>query len=669
MTGPSHKRALAGVARSGATRAGHLSGRAFVTINGVDMTAANRIEKGSLSVTDERNAVPNTCTMRVEGVVPARGHEVIVKLGSRDRHKRMFAGQALIPATTYLNQTMIGAAFTATDYTNLLKGVLITGRYTATSASQIIRDLFAASPTGCVRSSDAIAGFFVTKVPFGLPVIDEITFTETPADAALDQIMGRVGGDWLVDYNRRIRIILDGESIEAPPRAINASHPTLSKFEYSENDAQRKTRCYVEGRGSKVLAAVAAGSTQIPLESVDMFEVASNVFAKVAPQGSHGSGQHLTFAGVSEGGSGAVVGSPLVPTSAPQFNNVSGAGSSSAGYYVWGITFITASGETTIGPRSDPNVHSIGGQSMGVTLPIGPAGTTSRGLYRCTAQAASGDTATATRFLVIVIGNNTDTSYQDGIADASLGAASPATNTSGLVDTAASVAAGSTSVPLVSTAAFSSTGGWAVCGSVPAFRYTGKTSSALTGVPASGSGSLEAALGYGSECVVAPVITGIPASGTGAITQDLQPGDELYVVVQVDDLTQQAALAALYTTATYTDDGIRSMWVQDRRLSITEAEARGEAELAKVSEGILGVAYTVQDPSSTSGQLAVVNLDLPAGNASINVTGSFAIQRVTIRDVAVRCDEEDIDNPTYEVEASNDKFSLEELIRQRRGVI
>jgi len=274
------------------------------------------------------------------------------------------------------------------------------------------------------------------------------------------------------------------------------------------------------------------------------------------------------------------------------------------------------------------------------SIAVGPTGTTSRKLYRT----AVGGTVFK---LVTTIADNTTTTYTDSTADSGLGAAAPTSDTSGLVSQTGEVAAGSTSVAVTSTAPFSSTGGWASIGALR-IRYTGVSGTALTGVPPSGDGALGTTVRYGVEVVAAPMLTGIPASGTGAVQYPILAGDEVNVLAQVDDLDAQALLASLVG-----GDGIQEDYLQDRRLSLAEATARGEAELARRNQVDVRITYTARDVNTRAGRTVTVNLGAPT-----NVSGDFIIQRVTIGGFGVpRL------YPTYRVEAAPDVFSLVDLLR------
>jgi hypothetical protein len=106
-----------------------------------------------------------------------------------------------------------------------------------------------------------------------------------------------------------------------------------------------------------------------------------------------------------------------------------GAAGSPNGAYRYQVTFVNAAGETTGGAE-----FTFTASSTHVTLssvPLGPSGTTSRKIYRTAAAGASG-----TEKLVGTIADNTTTTFDDNIADGSLGAAIPTTNTANVVQVA-----------------------------------------------------------------------------------------------------------------------------------------------------------------------------------------------------------------------------------------
>lgn len=100
-----------------------------------------------------------------------------------------------------------------------------------------------------------------------------------------------------------------------------------------------------------------------------------------------------------------------------------GAGNVNTGVHRYLATFVTADGETEAGDISAAVTTTAGnGQVALSAIPLGGSTVTSRKIYR---TAAGG----STYLLLATLANNTATTYADNIADSSLGAEAPATNT------------------------------------------------------------------------------------------------------------------------------------------------------------------------------------------------------------------------------------------------
>ena len=116
---------------------------------------------------------------------------------------------------------------------------------------------------------------------------------------------------------------------------------------------------------------------------------------------------------------------PLTSPGAPTVGSPSAGGSVTLGTHSYKITFVTANGETTGGTTSSQvNVTTGGTQTVPLTaIPTGPAGTTKRSIYRTVA----GDTGAYK--LVATLNDNSTTTFNDTVADGSLGASAPVSNT------------------------------------------------------------------------------------------------------------------------------------------------------------------------------------------------------------------------------------------------
>jgi hypothetical protein len=888
--------ALGGIARGGATRGGYTSGGAFVFFGGAHLGFGRLpgheaqhigVLYGTLTVTDNLDEAPNRCTFGVNNWVPTLGWEVVLTLGSKNNLQRLFAGHIVDTNQRYaLKPANLQCDVSCVDYTWQLGFALVTERYTNQSATVIAQDLIA--------KYGAANGFTAANVAAGLPTLDEITYTNEPLPEAFTRLARRIGGYWYVDYNKSVHFFIASEVLNGAPVDLTATHPSLANVTAEIDTTQALTRVYVEGRGAKLLSNVALGDTMLPLEAVDMFAVAGDVFLKASFQGSEGGAQHLNYGGVVAGGAGTLVGPGVGPSAAPTLNVSSGAGLGTgpyqyavtfttgageslpspigsvttgvvaspsaaptvgvptvgagpdAGTHQYAVSFITTTGETTPSPLSavvttgapsipnpttvptgstppnnyfadliengsykikyayattfgsptpinvtlasppsavikanntagDPQnaaiqtsvpcsanpsvqyVHVYRTTNGGATfynsglfanvpgtfinyagtdkdatlvgeapepaanstpplsvvplsaIPLGGPTVTGRRIYRTAAggaqlklvttladnvtttfsdtvtdaalgaNAPTSNTALATQVtltnipvggatvtgrkmyrtvvgglqlkLQSTIANNTTTTITDSTPDGSLGANLPPGDTSGLTQPDGQIVAGATTMIVAGTGAFQAAGGWAVIGNgAQVIRYTGITGSALTGIPASGTGAITATVAYNSTITAAPMLTDIPASGARSINaRALTAGDEIYLVVQVDDAAGQSQLAS-----TIGGTGVREEWVQDRRLSIAEARARGQATLGVRPLNARSVAYTCRDMRTASGKTITVNLPAPT-----SVTGTFKIQQVTISNFRPHTNQ----YPTYAVQASSVRFSFEDLLR------
>ncbi len=279
-------------------------------------------------------------------------------------------------------------------------------------------------------------------------------------------------------------------------------------------------------------------------------------------------------------------------------------------------------------------------------IAIGAASVTSRKLYRTVAAGSQ-------LKLLATIADNTTTTYADSTADGSLGANVPTSDTSGLTQPNGVILPGQTTLVAAGVAWASASGGWAIIGNgQQAIRYTGISGNTLTGIPTSGTGSVSAAIAYNSTVTAAPALTGIPASGVGSIQYAILKGDPVNLLVQCDDISAQATLATLLGNG---DDGVVEDTVIDQRLGETEARALGVAQLAFQSTARVSISYRSRDINTHAGRTITVNLGAPT-----SVTATFQIQHVTIANFQPAL------YPTYTVQAANDRFSLEDLLRLAR---
>jgi hypothetical protein len=295
-------------------------------------------------------------------------------------------------------------------------------------------------------------------------------------------------------------------------------------------------------------------------------------------------------------------------------------------------------------------------------LPVSTApAVTGRKIYRTTANGSA-------LKLLTTIANNTDTSYADTIADAALGVAPPTSDSSGIRDEG-QVLVGATQLPVSSTTPFQADmsggvdpGGWIRVGSM-VLRYTGIGSGVLTGIPASGIGSITAVIRYGAQALVQPRLVGIPPSGTGAILAAIIKGEPVIIRIEKQDDDAIAVMADRLKPpggSAVTADGIIENVISDTRFDLAELEEQIDAHLATHKDPHLTVTFDSRDPSLQVGRTITITMTTPA------ISGTFRIRRVTITQIAIGGGQT-IPYPLRHVEATSQLYTLANLLRRLRG--
>jgi hypothetical protein len=276
-------------------------------------------------------------------------------------------------------------------------------------------------------------------------------------------------------------------------------------------------------------------------------------------------------------------------------------------------TTVTDSSATSSTPI--PTAPTAFANQVTVTIPVGPAAVTSRALYRTAAGQA------ALKRLTTIAGNVT-TSYLDALADATLGAAPPAVDASGISQPAGQVPAGAVTIPVANAAPFATTGGWAVIGNgVQAIRYTGKTATSLTGIPATGPGAIVASVAYNSTITAAPALLGVVG-----LVESVIRNSPVHVWVQRDDLAAQAYMATLDGGG----DGVYEHIWSDERRSEASLNQVCDAQLALYSRPLVTVVYASRDLKTKSGRTVTINLPTPA------IAEALTIQDVSISEIGMK---------------------------------
>ena len=130
-----------------------------------------------------------------------------------------------------------------------------------------------------------------------------------------------------------------------------------------------------------------------------------------------------------------------LPNTLPAFYaSLGGGGNVSAGTHSYAVTFIDANGfESSAGTATNViTVPAATTQVQLVNIPLGPAGTVSRNLYRTMAGNAG------TPFYLDTLANNTATTYNDNLPDTSLADPPPTVAATGVVTAARNFTVNST---------------------------------------------------------------------------------------------------------------------------------------------------------------------------------------------------------------------------------
>lgn len=661
--------ALAGVARSGASRSNYHSSKAFVAINGVQYATARPVDAqkvvdGSLTITDSLNEAPNIAQLRTKGFVPIEGQTVIITLGSINNLLREFAGPILSSTISFVGTPAnYEHALNLIDVTWGLNKYKVTGYYTG-SATTIAKAIIAAFAPG----------YTSINVVAGLPTVDGgITFTAEDFTAAMTRLMKRIDGDWFCDYQNDIHAFFVDTSA-TDPTILTAAHPTLTVFAVTRDLSQIVTRVFVEGGGSNAAGDTVAGLTLLPVTDGIWYSASGGTVVS-GPQ-------RVTYAGLS-----TVLPSPQLPVTittvrlpTPQTpiltNGVAAGALVVGGTYQYLFEYTTSYGDGLAGgiaTRVAPASGSIDISDPGGVVTPPPGVVVSTRIFRTLSNGAVFHYLTAIP---------TGTGFTDTNSDASITAGPSPTG----VDTSSNLTSGATykyaltwltvdgetMIGPVATATTNAAGGDFLVGTFPlpydpivtrkvwyrtaangsTFGKLGQFAAAqdvLTDVYTNGAAPPSASTAGNSTFTH---LTGIPASGPGSILYRIPKDQPVNILQQVDDGAAQTALAALLG-----GDGIQEDYIQDGRLAKTEAIARGTAQLALKKDVLVTMHFQTRDINTRAGRTIRVNLGAPFNISNVD----FLIQSVTMSAFAPAL------QPTYDATASSVRYTFEAFLRSLRA--
>jgi hypothetical protein len=614
----SQKVARLGVMRLGTARLGWYQPWIKLYVNGV---LATRARVSGATITDELNHEPNTASFNVSGIVPLAGQSVAIQCGDTDLSHQLFGGRIIAVNKTYEAEKPANVIYAcrAIDPTWLLNRRKVTKKYTNQSATAIVLDLV----------SSFTSGVTTVHVVAGLPTIDEITFTNEDVTDAFTRVCERIGGYWYIDYAGDLHLFLS-ETVTAFP-ITTAAPRGMAGLVQNTDLSQVATRIISRGGGSNAANDVDVGGSSLPVEDSSWYAGGGGTVECGA--------QRLVYTGVQAGGGGSSTGYLSPPGAISIVGGSGGALTASKSYWVAG-TYVTAEGETSSGVATQ--VTLTAGQNeilySSFAVPADPKVT----LKRIYVSDPDGATSTLKKFTDVAIATTS------GIINGAGSGAIPTVNAAGFGSIAS--AAGSTSLAVDDCTPFLAGGGWAQAPGSQAFLYTGRSVSSgpgsLTGIPASGTGSLTADVRAGTVKALAHL------TGVSGILYAINKGDPVNIEVIVNDAAAQAALAALVG-----GDGIHEMFLTDGTIGITEATARANAELSLRKDPLVTVSFTSRDPSMQSGRDVTLTITSPS------ISGTFKIQRVTITQLGLQGPTGFI-FPLRQVDASSRRYSFEDLLRR-----
>jgi hypothetical protein len=285
------------------------------------------------SITQALNEVPDTLTLRIDGKCPyaLKGAEI---QWINSENELQFAGHITAVRTTYEGRAKNRVyECDCIDYTWLLNSKKVTNRYLNQPTAGILSSLVTLfAPSGYTVDTSLLTNNLT---------LDEITFTNEELSQAISRTCERAGAYWLVDYAKVVRAF----NSPAIPSAgtIDQTHPRQAqKLAKHEDYVPVATRIFGRGNGAPVSVDVAPGSTTLPVDDASWYNSGGG-WVECGPQRIH-------YQGVSDPGTGSIVGAGNAPANGPTIASAAGSNLGAGLAYRYATTFVTANGETLPGP-------------------------------------------------------------------------------------------------------------------------------------------------------------------------------------------------------------------------------------------------------------------------------------------------------------------------------
>jgi hypothetical protein len=633
--------------------------RVYLWVNGAWSDYSHRARVEGATITQALNEVADTASITFNGNVgqPLKGQQIMLQQFNPYGDPTMFAGHILAVRTIYEGRAKnIAYDCDCIDYTWTLTFHKVTKRYTNQAAGTIIADLVATfGPAG-------FPGALIYP-EVSATALDEITFTNEDLAQAISRVCERVGVYWFVRSDKVVVVFTSASLVSAGTVTQNLNPKTkqYSKLARHEDLSPVATAVLARGGGSTAGQDAIPGQTSLPVLDPAWYAVGGGI-VESGPQ-------RFTYASVQgSAGGGSTMGAVPSPAINTLFSWQAGGttGSLTPGTYYCGISNVTSAGETLVSSRT---MTIVAGQTaivasciaipvdptiLGYRVYIAPVNVgpdqlrryevynTSIGLYRTYQTSGPGQLVQYTSVPAV------DASHP----------LAPTASTAGT--STLTTPAGATSITVDDCAPFPAGGGWVLAPTGQILRYTGRSAASgpgsLTGIPASGIGSITAPIRSGT-LKLAPYLDGIPASGADCIKFDIKTGDDVYICVDRSDAT---AISNLQAWVGY-GDGKRYEFLTDGRLGLTELQRRADAMLAYRKDPLVTVTFETTDPAVSVGKTITFNTTEPL------ITGTFLIQRVQISDLPAEAHIRPIDARRV-VEASSRRFTFDDLVQQLKLV-
>jgi len=297
------------------------------------------VRRGSVTIHDVLNDVPNTCQFKIQGTpAPEPGMQLRITVNT-NTPRLLFNGTLETAELTYEGKPANTVyACSATDDTMRADNRRPFAYYPNLSASTVVADLVARFAPGLTA----------THVQADLPAVT-VAFDGTEGFNGCLRAIAKIVGAYFYWEDGALHFFLD-EPTQAPD-PLTPTTATLSldpPIASTVDDSQIRTRVYGRGWGTTLLADLAAGESTLPVANSTLFTASGG--AVIVSRTADGSPtDRLAYTSLITDGPGTIVGPGVTPTVAPVPTAVAGAGLG-LGTYQYAFTFVTASGESLPSP-------------------------------------------------------------------------------------------------------------------------------------------------------------------------------------------------------------------------------------------------------------------------------------------------------------------------------